>query len=88
MIKDEIRENFANNIRIRRIYSGMSQKQLADAAQIALSSVSVYENGVNLPPVDAAYRIASALGVSLNDMFIPITIKICTTSSDDKGDAR
>jgi transcriptional regulator with XRE-family HTH domain len=87
MNNDEIRKNFSNNIRIRRIYSGMSQKQLAEAAQIALSSVSVYENGGNLPPVDAAYRIASALGVSLNDMFVPITIKICTTSSNDKGDA-
>lgn len=87
MNNDEIRKNFANNIRIRRIYSGMSQKQLADAAQIALSSVSAYENGGTLPPVDAAYRIASALGVSLNDMFVPITIKICTTSSNDKGDA-
>ena len=87
MNKDEIRKNFANNIRIRRIYSEMTQKQLADAAQIAVSSVSMYENGGKLPPVDAAYRIASALGVSLNDMFIPITIKICTTSSNDKGDA-
>lgn len=85
MNNDEIRKIFANNIRIRRIYSGMSQKQLADAAQIALSSVSVYENGGTLPPVDVAYRIASALEVSLNDMFVPITIKICTTSSDDKG---
>lgn len=86
MNKDEIRKIFAINIHIRRVYSGMSQKQLADAAQIAVGSVSAYENGGKLPPVDAAYRIASALGVSLNDMFIPITIKICTTSSDDKGD--
>jgi transcriptional regulator with XRE-family HTH domain len=87
MIKDEIRENFANNIRIRRFYSGMTQKQLADAAQIAVGSVSAYENGGKLPPVDAAYRIASALGVSLNDMISPITIKICTKSSNDKGGA-
>ena len=87
MNKDEIRNNFANNIRIRRIYSGMTQMQLADAAQIAVGSVSAYENGGKLPPVDAAYRIASALGVSLNDMLAPITIKICTTSSNDKGGA-
>ena len=88
MNNDEIRKNFANNIRIRRIYSGMSQKQLADAARIATGSVSAYENGGKIPPADAAYRIASVLGVPLNDMFAPITVKICTTSSNDKGDAR
>jgi transcriptional regulator with XRE-family HTH domain len=78
---------FHEKVKETRVRRNMTQKQLADAAQIAVGSVSAYENGGELPPVDAAYRIASALGVSLNDMISPTTIKICTKSSNDKGGA-
>lgn len=57
---------FHEKMKETRVRRGMTQKQLADAAQIAAGSVSAYENGQKLPPVDAAGRIAAALGVSLD----------------------
>ena len=57
---------FHEKMKETRIARNMTQKQLADAAQIAAGSVSAYENGQKLPPVDAAGRIAAALGVSLD----------------------
>lgn len=60
---------FARNMRFARLFQGMTQKQLAEAAGIAVGSVSAYEKGQKVPPVDAAYRMAAALGVSLDSMF-------------------
>ena len=57
---------FHEKVKETRVRRNMTQKQLADAAQIAVGSVSAYENGGKLPPVDAAGRIAAALGVSLD----------------------
>ena len=57
---------FHEKIKETRVRRNMTQKQLADAAQIAAGSVSAYENGQKLPPVNAAGRIAAALGVSLD----------------------
>ena len=57
---------FHEKMKDTRLARNMTQKQLADAAQIAAGSVSAYENGQKLPPVDAAGRIAAALGVSLD----------------------
>lgn len=76
MNKGELLATFAQNIRTRRFLAGYTQKQLAEAAQIAVGSVSAYENGVKAPPVTAAYALAEALGTTLNEMFIPIVIKV------------
>lgn len=57
---------FHEKVKETRMRRNMTQKQLADAAQIAVGSVSAYENGQKVPPVDAAGRIAAALGVSLD----------------------
>ena len=60
---------YYQRIREARTRKNMTQKQLADAAQIAVGSVSAYEKGQKVPPVDAAYRMAAALGVSLDWLF-------------------
>ena len=52
-----------------RTQKGLTQKQLAEAARIAPGSLSAYEQGQKAPPVDAAARIAKALGVSLDWLF-------------------
>jgi transcriptional regulator with XRE-family HTH domain len=57
---------FHEKVKETRLARNMTQKQLADAARIAVGSVSAYENGGKRPPVDAAGRIAAALGVSLD----------------------
>ena len=44
----------------------MSQRQLAEAADLSSGSVSAYEKGIKIPTVDSAGKIAAALGVSLD----------------------
>ena len=59
----------AENISRRRKELKMTQKQLAVAAKIAVGTMSSYENGEHVPPVDAAYRIACVLEVTLDELF-------------------
>ena len=44
----------------------MSQRQLAEAADLSSGSVSAYEKGIKIPTVDSAGKIAAALGISLD----------------------
>ena len=60
---------YHERIKEARKQKGLTQKQLAEAAGIAVGSMSAYEKGTQVPPVDAAYRIAAALGVSLDWLF-------------------
>lgn len=60
---------YYQRIKEARQNKGLTQKQLAEAAGIAVGSVSAYEKGSQVPPVDAAYRMAAALGVSLDWLF-------------------
>lgn len=61
--------NLAQNIKFMRHRKKWTQQQLAKAANISISSVSAYENGMKVPPVDTAYKIACALEVTLDELF-------------------
>lgn len=60
---------YYDRIKEARKKKGLTQKQLAANAEISVGSMSAYEKGTQVPPVDAAYRIAAALGVSLDWLF-------------------
>lgn len=60
---------YCDRIKEARKKKGMTQKQLAANAGISVGSMSAYEKGSQVPPVDAAYCIAAALGVSLDWLF-------------------
>lgn len=62
-------KQFFNRILDVRNQKKLTQRQLADLAEIAPGSLSAYEKGQKTPPVDAAARIAKALGVSLDWLF-------------------
>ena len=47
---------------------GMSQARLAEAAITHADSIVKFEQGKRLPTLELAWRIATALGVSLNDL--------------------
>jgi transcriptional regulator with XRE-family HTH domain len=53
--------------RIRRA-KGLSQPQLAEAAQVPVSSLRNWEQGKRIPAFDTAARLAIALGVSLDEL--------------------
>jgi transcriptional regulator with XRE-family HTH domain len=48
--------------------AGLSQSQLARAAEVPLGSLQQWEQGRRTPLLDAAARIAEALNVSLDDL--------------------
>lgn len=53
------------NIRAVRKARGLTQQEVADAAELADSAIRKYESGKIVPTVKTLRRIASALGVPL-----------------------
>ena len=76
MTKDELLATFAQNLRIRRVLMGITQKELAERAEIAVGSLPAYERAMKSPSVASAYALAKALGTTLDKMFAPIAINV------------
>lgn len=58
-----------DKLRRIRLEKGLTMKDVADAAQIAQSSLSYIEKGVNSPSIDTLKAILNSLGVSLQEFF-------------------
>jgi transcriptional regulator with XRE-family HTH domain len=71
MLKPRPRRNIAANVRLRRQSLGMTQAQLAGAADVADATVSRIERGRLVPSVDLAGRLASALNVAVDELLGP-----------------
>ena len=56
----------AHRIKVLRIDKGMSQLDLANKADVDLSSIAKYETAQTMPSLATAYKIAQALGCSIN----------------------
>ncbi|HEU4973683.1 MAG TPA: helix-turn-helix transcriptional regulator [Baekduia sp.] len=61
----------ARRLRGARERRGLSQAELALAAEISRSQVSAIEQGRHVPAVDAALRLAAALATSVEELFGP-----------------
>jgi len=57
-------------VRTRRQECGLSQAQLAQRAGVSRQLVAAVEAGLNTPAVDAAIRIAHALGSTVEQLFV------------------
>lgn len=62
-------ERFASAMREARARKKMSQKELSEKTGIATSTISSYESGGKVPPLDIAIKIAKALSLSLDALF-------------------
>lgn len=58
----------ARNLKIERVKRGWSQERLAEASGVGQNSISRYETGATTPGLDQAFKIASALGCSIDDL--------------------
>lgn len=56
-------------MRERRQERGLSQQQLADAAELTRQTVGAIEAGRSVPGVDVALRLARALGCTVEELF-------------------
>lgn len=61
-------EKFGHRLMVARHDARMTQEELASATGIDKGSITRYENGVNTPGLDKAYKLAQAVGVTLDDL--------------------
>jgi len=65
----DVRQKLGNRIRVLREIAGMSQKDLAFAADLDRSYIASIESGQRNVSIVNIERIAHALGVSLRQLF-------------------
>ena len=58
-------------LRLARRARGLSQQQLADVAGVSRQAVSLWESGESDPSLRAAFALASALGMTIEELFGP-----------------
>lgn len=61
-----MKQQFAERLAQLRIQNNLSQKELAYEVKVTPSSLSNYENGIYLPPLEKACSLAAALHTSLD----------------------
>ena len=57
---------YGRRMKARRALLGLSQQQLADLSGVNVNSIARYEAGINCPSLEAADRLARALGTSID----------------------
>ena len=69
-------------IRALRLDAGMTQEELAQRIGLKKQNISRYENSRVEPNIRTAKRIAEALGVSLEEMAVGVTVAETPISSE------
>ena len=75
------------NIRLTRKENGITQRELAERAQMSQTQLSDYENGKKEPGLYSLARIARALNKSIDELFFGNKSVSFITSAPDKGSA-
>jgi transcriptional regulator with XRE-family HTH domain len=65
-----IKDTFGRNIKILRARRGLSQADLAEKADMSITFLSTIERGIKFPLPGIMSKIASALGVEVNELFV------------------
>ena len=68
MIDEAPRAVFARRLREERTRQALSRRELALMSGVAERALVNYENNVNEAPLGAAYRLAKALDLTLDDL--------------------
>jgi transcriptional regulator with XRE-family HTH domain len=66
-----IRDTVGKNIKLLRARRGLSQANLSEKADISINFLSNIERGIKFPQPDMLSRLANALGVEVNELFLP-----------------
>lgn len=66
----EWRQELENRIRENRERLGITQHELAEQSGVPRSTIAEIEEGIRTPGVDVAIKLADALGVRVEDLFI------------------
>lgn len=66
---NSLRKNFANNVKKLRKRLNLNQKEFAEKIFYSEKTVSKWEKGGVIPPVETLYKIAQFFGVSIDNLF-------------------
>lgn len=61
-------DTFGHRLKVARVDKKMNQKELSQASGVDINSIARYELGETVPGLDKAYKIAMALGKSIDDL--------------------
>ena len=53
----------------KRVERNMSQKELAELSGVAQQNISYYESGARVPSAVALYKLAAALGCTMDELY-------------------
>jgi len=67
-LKEDYSQRLAEKLRELRLKKGMKQEELANAATVHLTYISHLESSKYHPSVYVMWKIAKALGVSMNEL--------------------
>jgi len=62
-------ERLGNRLKERRTELGLTQSELADLCLVSRKTINTVENGVFVPSTLLALKLASALGLSVEQLF-------------------
>ncbi|MDR1326375.1 MAG: helix-turn-helix domain-containing protein [Treponema sp.] len=65
-----IKDTLGKNIKLLRARRGLSQADLAESADISITFLSNIERGIKFPQPNMLSKIAIALGVEVNELFL------------------
>jgi transcriptional regulator with XRE-family HTH domain len=66
----EIKDTLGKNIKLLRTRRGLSQADFAEKADISITFLSNIERGVKYPQPNMLAKIANALDVKVNELFL------------------
>lgn len=64
----ELKETIARALRVKRAEVNMSQEELAKRSGVSVDAIRSYERQMSLPLLETAYKLAEALGCTVNDL--------------------
>ena len=86
MVKEINDAEVGQKIREARLAAKLSQRELADETDISITQLSEYENGNRTIGLKNLYKIAVALGKTLDELYIGSINKRRLVLSKDKGE--
>lgn len=57
-----------HNLKVARAKARLNQEQLAERSGVSVAAIKSYETGAAGPLLETAYKLAEALGCTVNDL--------------------
>lgn len=84
----EARMSFGETLARLRDAAGLTQAQLAQRAGISIDTLRGWEHKRHLPRIDDAYRLAKALGISLDKLILAADMEVQAKGAPEPKKAR